>query len=302
VNRFALLALPLVLAAIGCAIAPQPQAIDRVPLTSGARGQIKSMKVVVGTDAQAEQSRWVTQYAGSNPPGAGLIGIIVQTAVMSGLEANRIRQERAVAPIRDAAVKFNFGSHYRSVLEQALRTVQWPRTTSVLREPSLQLSNRQAHLWQMTEDALLISDAFYELAPDFSKLSVTSEVVIYPKQTSTDKSPAITYRDQPDAAVALYRNRFRFEYHIEDTLDAAGAEKWSADSARTFSSAMNVGASEVVRMILLDLQENTPMPSPSASTVTYGRCVGRPLEESAACVVVRTENGELCTWMTKNPA
>lgn len=282
------LVLAVALAAVGCATRGSLRS-EHVPLTQTARAAIMSTKVVVGVDAEREQSKWVQQYAGANQ--AGLLGAILSTAILHNIESNQLARQRTTVSIRNAAVTFNFASRYRSALELALRSLPWLHLHSVSREPVLQRDKYGALLEHMPDDTLLICDASYDLSPDFTALTVTSYVTLYAKPAAAAPSPGAGGGTDPPAA--LYNNRFIYEYVNADPKPTAS--DWGDNDGAKFTRALQAGIDAVVEMIALDLQGNGPRPASPAAIVTRGHCTGRVLREGDGHTMLRGANGELCT-------
>jgi len=289
-NRFnALVVFLASIAVVGCATQTSPSS-RYAPLTQSARAAITSTKVVVGVDADREQSKWVQQYGGANQ--AGLLGAIISAVVLNSLESNEQEQRRKAESIRDAAVKFNFASRYRSALEQGLRPLAWLHLGSVTREPVLQREKYRELLESMSDGTLLISDASYDLAADFTTLTVTAFVTLYaktpaPSTTSTGSS------DGSDTRPALYDNRFTFEF--VDANSKPSAADWGNNDGAKLAAALQAGIDVIVQMIVLDLQADQEESASFAPVERRGVCTGRILRESDGQATLRRENGELCT-------
>jgi hypothetical protein len=276
------------LTAAGCATRPSLRS-EYVPLTPAARAAITSTRVVVGIDAEREQSKWVEQYGGTNQ--AGLLGVILSTAILHNIESSKLEHQRTTVSIRNAAVKFNFASRYRGALEQALRSLPWLHLRSVSREPVLQRDKYKALLEHMPDDTLLICDVAYDLTPDSAALTVTSSVTLYVNSPRPAASSA-GGGDGTEEYPVLYNNRITFEYVDTDAKPAAA--DWSDNDGAKLTRALQTGIDAIVRMIALDLQANGPPPASPTPILTRGRCTGRALRGTDGQTMLRGMNGELC--------
>jgi len=239
------------LALCGCATNSPAGVGDNVALMLGMDNHLKSTRVIVGLDPANDVNVFVTPY-GSSAQQLGLLGAVVESIVHRSIDAKRQSQERLMLPIRNALIKYNFGGQFRAELERGLQQVRWLNVTYVSKEPGYQRDNVDAILPQVTEDAVLIADAFYGIAPDFSRLTITAHVVIYPRNEML-KNLA---RRGEELYPLLYRNRFVHEYALEGSyVDAQqAAAKWAEQDGAMVSRALRTGINDIVMRIAADMR------------------------------------------------
>ena len=242
------------LVAVSCATSNTSN-LAPVFMIEQARHQINSSLVVVGVNPHSAPS--VIVPSGNSGQSAGLIGVIVESVIVSGMNSDRDTQERMLVSIRSAAIEYNFGSHFRLALEKQITDIDWLNVRYVMKAPYLVRGRVAEFTKNSQDDALLVVDCDYKLADDFSKLTVTSNVEIHPlneKLTMMAKS----YHPLDDRPV-LYRNTFSYDYLNQgDTTDVQKAAYWwGSENGAMLHKGLDVAINELSAIIVKDLQAVT---------------------------------------------
>lgn len=235
----------------GCVTNPYSDSGSYLAMMPGTGNHLQSTRVIVGLDPQNDLNVVPTPQANSGQQ-YGLLGVVVDTIVYRTMDATRQAQERLMLPIRNAAIQYNFGGQFRAELEESLRQVQWLHVTYVSKEPGFQRYKTESIMPEVTEDAVLISDTFYRMEPDFSKLTITAYVVMYPRN---EFLRSLAKKDQEQYPI-LYRNRFTYQYALESPyVDARhAAEKWGEQNGAMVKRALEAGIRDIVARIAAEMR------------------------------------------------
>lgn len=232
----------------GCASNQVEEKLPEPVLTGEMLDKIRSTKVVIGVDlsSQSQTTHAVVGYSGRQ---FGLIGAIVDVSINSAMESNRQAHERLMVAIQDAAINFNFGGRFKSEFEPVVRRVGWLRVASLAREPSPQRGKIDALLAEAKEDALLVTDIGYTIAPDLSGFSVSAHTAL---RLRDDPSVTATGAAAPRR---LFRRSYAFHYPLEQsgTDKQQAAKAWAENDGAMVQRALQAGIADMVRKISADL-------------------------------------------------
>jgi len=226
--------------------------IEPVSLLKQSRAHIKTASVVIGLDPNNSNNFIATHQAAANQQG-GLIGYLVTSAIASSFNDDLQQRATLMSPIKNAAIEFNFGSQYRKKLKQGMNQVSWLDLKSITKTPNFQRYQAASLHHQYKEDAIIVSDVFYRMAEDFSKITFTSYVTIFPnndalKSLARKHSPE---REQP----VLYQKMFSTDYRLQDTYNSPdqAAAIWANNNAAMVHKAMNKSIGRLSNLITQDL-------------------------------------------------
>lgn len=255
-SAWKVLLLPLLLVA-GCASTPTEETAPEPVLTSGMLDKIRSTRVVIGVDLSSQsQSQARTIHSGGQ---LGIIGAVVDVAINSSMESSRQEHERMMVAIHDAAINFNFGGKFKSEFEPAVRQVQWLRVTSVTREPSPQRGKIETWIAEAKEDAVLVTDVSYTIAPDLSGFSITANTALRLRDTPGEASA------RESAPRKLFRRNYAFRYPLEQpNLDKQQAARaWAENGGANIQRALQAGITDTVGKIRADLETFRELAEPA---------------------------------------
>lgn len=245
----------------GCASAPVEETSPEPILTAEMLDKLRSTRVVIGVDLSSQsQSQARTIHSGGQ---LGIIGTIADVAINSSMESNRQEHERMMVAIHDAAIHFNFGGRFKSEFEPALRQVGWLRVASVTREPSPQRGKIETWLAESKDDAVLVTDISYAIAPDLSSISMTANTALRLRDAAAASGP-----DNP-AARRFFRRSYGFRYPVEPAnLDKQQAARvWAENGGAAVQRALQTGIVDTVQKIRADLETFRELADPAARVV-----------------------------------
>jgi len=227
--------------------------IEPISLLNQSRAHIKTASVVIGLDPNNSNNFIANHQAAANQQG-GFIGYLITSAIASSMNDEHQQRATLMSPIKNAAIEYNFGSQYRKTLKRNMSQIPWIDLTTVTKTPSFQRHQAASLHYQHKEDTIIVSDVFYKMAEDFSKITFTSYVTIFPNNDALKKlakkhSPE---KEQP----VLYQKMFTTDYRLKDsysTPDQAAAI-WARNNARMVHKALDNGISKISRLITKDLQ------------------------------------------------
>lgn len=247
---------------VSCASNPAEEKTPEPVLTSEMLDKIRSTRVLIGVDlsSQSQTSQAFISHSGGQ---LGLIGAIVDVAVSSAMESNRQAHERLMVAIQDAAIDFNFGGRFKSEFEPAVRQVAWLRVASITREPSPQRGKIETWIGETREDALLVTDVGYAIAPDLSGFTITAHTAL---RLRDDPSETSTAGDVVPRR--LFRRSYAFQYPLgkENLNKEQAARAWAENGGTLVQRALQGGITDTVRKICTDLETFRELADPVQPT------------------------------------
>lgn len=244
----AITALPLVLAA--CAANPYQGSMDPVPLLKAALPHITSTKVVVGLDP-ANSSNFIPVSQGNAGQQYGLVGALVQSMVERSMNDSIQDQQRLMTPIRSAAIDFNFGSHFREQLENSLKVIDWLHVDYITKAPRFQRFLPGELQKDASESAILVADTFYKMEEDFSKITISTNMVLIPNTPELHSIASQQQAVKGEEIPVLARRQFAVSYPVEgDFIDRQkAAQEWAKDNAAMVHRALRNGINDLTQKI-----------------------------------------------------
>ncbi len=225
--------------------------IEPVSLLNQSRAHIKTASVVIGLDPNNSNNFIATHQAAANQQG-GFIGYLVTSAIASSVNDGLQQRATLMSPIKNAAIEFNFGSQYRKKLKQSMDQASWLNLKTITKAPSFQRYQAASLHHQYKEDAIIVSDIFYRMAEDFSKITFTSYVTIFPNNDTLKKLARKHFPEKEHPV--LYQKMFTTDYRVQDrysTPDQAAAI-WASNDANMVRQALDKGISKISSLISKD--------------------------------------------------
>lgn len=236
----------------GCVNNVYTQHIKSISTLKATHSNIKSTRVVIGLDPN-NSTNFIHQQHVNSSQQYGLLGALVESVIVRSINEDRYKQAKLMSPINSAAINFNFGSQFREQFEKSIKNISWLNTTSVEKSPNFQRFNIDYLSQEKTNDSILVSDVFYKMEPDFSKITFTSYVVLYPNKP---KLKEVARKLSPDTEnPVLYQNRFTYTYNFEEsyTTPMLAAKGWATDNGGMVRRALENGIMHIASRIEKDL-------------------------------------------------
>lgn len=251
-NYISVLALIFLLSA--CASAPNAP-LQSISMLESVRNQIKSTRVIVGLDPE-NSINFIPQHQLCNTNQQyGLLGAIIGSLIVNSLNSGIQNQERLMTPIRSAAIKFNFGSKFRENFEKNIKPISWLNIRSVSKAPHFQRFKSTSLLEETDASAVLVADSFYTMSADFSKITITSHVILYPNNPVLLGIAKQQIKDGKEPV--LFQQTFTYEHAYEGVyLESENAAKgWASDNGAMIYRALDSGVTEIAKNIGQNLKQ-----------------------------------------------
>jgi len=244
----------------GCATSQVDEEVPQPVITSEMFDKIRSTRVVIGVDLSS-QSKVSRAAVISTNQTLGVLGLMVDLAVNSAMEENRLAHERLMVEIQNAVINFNFGGYFKTEFESAVRRIAWLHVSTVAREPSPQRRHVKQLAAQAKEDAVLVTDIGYVIAPDLSGFSITAHTVFHLSNNQPQASTA------PVADGRFLRRSYDFQYPLEQlyTDKQQASRAWAENSGVMVQRALQAGVSDTVQRISADLEAFRELTGPARS-------------------------------------
>jgi len=228
------------------------QNLEPISLLKQSQSHIQSASVVIGLDPNNSRNFIPQQQVAANQQG-GLLGAIIASAITNSMNNDLQAQAALMTPIKNAAIEYNFGSQYRQKLAKTIKKLKWFQLNSVTKTPEFQRANPEYLTHQFKGDSIIVSDVFYKMAEDFSKITFTSYVCIYPNNDMLKKL-ARKYSPEKEHPV-LFQKKFSHDYRFEGQYyDASqAASNWAKNNARMVRRAFDKGINSLSNLIANDL-------------------------------------------------
>jgi hypothetical protein len=234
-------ALALSLAACGT-----PMRVPMDPLAKSRLGEVKVIEVLA-------QDEVVVRPPPSASAGAagGLLGVVIESKVG---ESRQNDLQAALTPFYASVDDFDFRSQFNASLSTALAQDKSIRVGQVehASQKLLDTELKKQRNALPAGNALMVCTTDYTFSPDFTRLSITTRVEM----------------TQPGAVEPLFKNTY---FYQSAGLGKGGSESlsaWGENKGARYRSAAGEGASQIARMIGLDLAAGTGEPVQPVLAVT----------------------------------
>jgi len=239
------------------------------PLPSDARGKIASTDVVVPI-RQHEIYVFVPPSTAGAAGGAslGLAGALVGALVDASVDSVRTgKAEKAVTPLRDSLVDYNFDAAFKDDLTASLTQLSWVHVDTVHVVRDFRESDLDGDLAASKDAAVLLMTTDYNLDNDGNVLTVTVGAALYP---NTDALRAFAKKSSAKPSTAIGNSIYHDTLVFRRPLDGGTADrdaniaKWSADKGAMMRQALDDAAKRLAQKIASDLERNDADGPPNA--------------------------------------
>lgn len=241
----------------GCAV-QQKYWGDTSPIfmNETARPLISSTRVLVGLDHDSKMGPPIVAN-GSSGQQFGLIGALVESAIVHG-ENNALQErQRRLTGINQAVLDFNIASRFRETVESTIKPIDWLNVSYVVKKHDVKIFEVEKMVNSLEEDALLLIDNKYLMAEDFSNFKVFSYVAIYANEKNLAKiaKDARPHENPP----TLYKNLFKYEFKYDGTYTTpeSALKGWSDNDGEMLKRAMAQSIDNLVNQIVTDFSYTT---------------------------------------------
>jgi hypothetical protein len=225
---------------------------SRVAVPPAHRSRIQSTQAIAAPTRPELGMHIEVSTAGG---GFGLIGAIVDSSVNNSRAKDA---EAAVVPARDALVGYEVGAVLAEALKRELAAVLWLKAGAV--EVRQMGTAKVAAEWlkQTTADALLVVETDYRLSPKGDAIVILTQaslrsIKLFPRPAGAEEE------ERPP----LYLNGVHVYLPLPNRPAGALppaelAKLWAADGGKPAREALDVGLSEVARMLAFDIEQGEP--------------------------------------------
>ena len=237
----------------GCAT-PHNMVLHPVSLLAAAKPHIESTRVIVGLDAK-NSVNFIQQHNGSSGQQYGLLGVLIESMLVRSINEGVQDQERLMSPIRSAAIEYNFGSQFRKKIEDNLNGIDWLNISYVSKAPRFQRFQYKDLLKEAKESTVLVADSFYTMAADFSKITITSHVVMYPNNEALIGIAKSQLRS--NAEPVLFQQTFSYEHVYEGVYSSAeeAARGWADNNGGMVARGLQTGVAGLANKIAQNIKQ-----------------------------------------------
>jgi len=183
---------------------------------------------------------------------AGLLGLVVGTIMTSGANNDVQDSQRLIQPVRNAVLRYNFGSKFRLAVQNSLTAIDWLKVSYVGKYPSLQQHNVENLLQSNKDDTLFIIDSSYSFSPDFNSISVYCYAAMHSKNTLQQVDGVNRPSDR-----LIYQNKFsstrKLDQSYQDTSQAI--QKWSENDGFMVTQALNEALEDITNSLAMDIRQ-----------------------------------------------
>jgi hypothetical protein len=295
-KRVSLSVMLLAASALGACVTPVPA---HLALNAAEQNAITTTEIVAPIH-QSEVYIYVppSQMAASGQ--GGLLGVLVLSAIDAGVNNTRTSNaEKAIKPVRDAVVDFDFDSMIRDDLRASVSKVAWMHIDAARVVKDLNDTSLDEDITNSKDGAVLLTMADYHFSNDGRQLFVILNANLYAN------SPALNAMKPKDgkpevvsAAVnALYRNLLMFTVD----MPAASSDRpvnmnaWAANHGAALRSALTLASAKLSGLLADDIQRIEDPKTPPVK-----RTADEPVSNDANGAAVRHVDGTLA--YTAKPA
>ena len=185
--------------------------------------------------ASTTVAEWVRQWF-------GLIGALVESAIVHNENDQLQARQRQLTTINKATLDFNIGSKFREKVETTMKPIDWLNVSYVVKKHKIRIYEVE----QMVKNA-----------DDYSNIKVFSYVAIYANEKNLAKiaKDARPHEDPP----TLYKNVFKYEFQFDGTYTTAESalKGWSDNDGEMLKRALSASIDELVNQIVTDFSYTT---------------------------------------------
>lgn len=240
----------------GCAVQPVYK-----PMPTEAQGNLQSADVVLGI-SQKEIRGQIHESNLTAAAGGGLLFALIDAGVNQS-RANSA--ERDISPVKDALLDFDFNKEMTAALAAEFEEVEWVNNERISVITEMTDANYDDHFRKSPSDAVMFVNLDYSLTPDFTKLMVNAQSMMFPKSAKLRALQQEIYSDTTELnnpnkanrtllANSLYRNTFSYVAVLSNPPNDKGeaAAVWAADNGALIKQRMSDGVVAIAKLIMSD--------------------------------------------------
>jgi hypothetical protein len=264
-------------------------------LPAASHSQIGSTETVL----PIQQSE-IYVYVPPTNGGGGILGALIEAGIA---DIRTTKAEKAVAPLRNALVDFNFDDTFKSALKDALIREAWLGAADYRVIKDVTIPSMDAALMASKAGAVLFTWADYQLSNDGDVLTISVGASVFPNKDAlkvfVPKPPSDPAR-QPKTAPenSIYHNSFRFVTRIPPSPEGRDGNiaVWSAGNGAIMRDALKLGTARIAQMLADDLRrtaEEGDVAAKAGAEIKVAGFRGNILANDAEGDIVRFADGSL---------
>lgn len=248
--------------------------------------KIQSSDLIVGV-AQKEIRADINQSQITTATGGGLLFALIDSAVNNSRAKDA---EKAVVPLRDALLDYNFNDRFVSELSTASSAVTWMKddTIEVVSDVSNITYDKKLNESKKSTVAYFTTD--YSVSPDFRVVKVSTHVNVFPNTEELKNLQFGIYKDTSEVKKnkglktstlnSLYRNNVVYSYTLDKPTKTPeeAAKLWAEDSGKRLKAALDRGIKTVIKIAIDDMAN-------ASTSVAVGSKVQQPKPGSYSVTV-----------------
>lgn len=183
---------------------------------------------------------------------AGLIGVFVQAVMNSSTNADIQDGQRTIQPVRNAVLRYNFGSKARSAVQDSLTSIDWLNVSYVGKYPALQQRNVEKLLQDNADDAVFIIDSSYSFSNDFNSITVHCYAALHSKNKLL-----MSGEDHRPDDMLIYRKKFSYTHNLDRAYQDKhqAIKKWSENDGIMVTQALDNALKDIATRLAIDVQQ-----------------------------------------------
>jgi hypothetical protein len=282
---------------VACAGLPPQQA-----LPSSAKEKITSTDVVMSV-RQNEIYMYVPPSNVGAAAGAsfGLVGAIMGAVIDSSVNnARTTAAEKAMKPLRDTLVGFEYDPMQRDDLKATLSGVAWLHSGDVRVNKDFGAESYENAYKAATASTVLLTGSDYHLSNDGDVLYVTLSAYIFTKDAAAKEQKVVPgNRTKPKPNTAPEKSIYRDVLTFQTRIPGAGADRdknialWAADNGAAMRSVLTMASAKLAKLLADDLDRPVKDVAGTGKKVTVEGVKGEVMSTDADGSLVRLEGGTL---------
>jgi hypothetical protein len=237
--------------------------------------------------------------------GGGILGALIEAGIA---DVRTTKAEKAVSPLRNALVDFNFDETFKSALKDALAREAWLGATDYRVIKDVTVPAMDAALTASKANAVLFAWTDYQLSNDGDVLTITVAASVFPNNAALKAyvpKPPSDPAKQPKTAPenSIYHNSLRFVTRIPASPQGRDANiaVWSANNGSAMRDTFKLATARIAQMLADDLRrtaEESDAAAKAGADIKIIGLSGKLLASDAEGDIVRSTDGSL-TYGTK---
>jgi hypothetical protein len=239
----------------------------------------------------------------------GVLGAVVGAMVDAGVNnARTSAAEKAVKPLRDSLVGFDYDAALRDDMKASLTQLAWLHATDVKVHKDFGNESYEGAYKTSTASAVLFAGMDYHLSNDGDVLYVTAYTFLFPK--NGEKAPVVAKpgsRSRPKLKTApenaVYRDTLAFQTKVEGATSDRDHNMvlWSADNGAAIRAALKLASVKLSALLASDLERPEKEAAAGGKSVKVEGLKGTIVSTDDDGTLVRFEDGTM-KYYTKSIA